>query len=309
MAVPKPLRAELLAKQTTDVLIAARDQCNELLDARARQWNLFEPPAAAPAVTPAPVPEAAAIPEVLSPSSVNTFQQCSAKWYYRKVLQLPETRSGAAALGSALHAAVAGSMKEKMTSCKDWAVDRVRDAMRAALELQLAETELAPDESATELRECGDMACHVYMTQAAPSIQPAAVELPIEGWLGGVPVHGFVDILDVSGAVIDLKTAGKKPSSVTADHRLQITTYSMLAPGASGVGRRDVLTKTKTMAHYQQTFEVTPADREYAKKMYSLTRDQMRSGLIAPNRNAFVCSRKYCPFADQCERDFGGTVE
>jgi hypothetical protein len=148
----------------------------------------------------------------------------------------------------------------------------VQANFRDALELELAgAVMLTADETPTELRETGEALLHVYMRQAAPSIQPAAVELPVSGFVGDVPAHGFVDILDVSGAVIDTKSAGKRPGKVSADHRLQITTYTMLAPGASGVGRRDTVTKTKTVQHHQQTFTVSAADRDYAARMYSIT--------------------------------------
>jgi hypothetical protein len=31
-------------------------------------------------------------------------------------------------------------------------------------------------------------------------------------------------------------------------------------------------------------------------------------GVYLPNRSSTTCSRRYCAFADACEREFGGTV-
>ena len=290
-----------LARQSTDDLIAARELVERILDFRARQHHLFDPPAAL---------SREAIPQVLSPSSVSCFQKCSAQWYYRKVLRLPETRNAALALGSAVHEAIAGNFVQKIETGSDLPYSHVREMFRAALATQFEEggIVLEAEETREDVAECGEMLARVYLEQAAPSIQPAAVEMPVEGAVGGVRVHGFVDVLTVDGTVVDLKTAAKKPSSIAPAHKLQVSTYSMLAPGANGRGRRDVVTKTKTVAHYRQSFEVSPADRKYAERLYSITFDQMHSGLIAPNRDSPMCSRRYCSHWQRCQDDFGGEV-
>jgi hypothetical protein len=60
---------------------------------------------------------------------------------------------------------------------------------------------------------------------------------------------------------------------------------------------------------HTQTVDLGEADRKHTERLYSITLDQMRSGLVKPNRSSFTCSRKYCSFADQCEEDYGGEVE
>jgi hypothetical protein len=39
--------------------------------------------------------------------------------------------------------------------------------------------------------------------------------------------------------VVDVKTASKRPNGLSADHSLQLTTYAMITPGASGLCRLD----------------------------------------------------------------------
>jgi len=314
MAAPA-MSSNYFSKQTTDDLIAARDRLNAVLDFRARQHHLFdEAPTPAPLlVMPPPKPAIVteAIPDVLSPSSVNAFHACAAKWYYRKILQLPETRTAALVLGSAVHEAAAVNSLDKIETGHDLDYAAVRSVFREALRRQLAEgpeVTFDADESVADLEACGDALVRVYLEQAAPTIFPAKVELPVEGKIGDVKVHGFVDVLDRDGVVIDLKTAGKKPSGITPEHRLQVSTYAMVAPGACGRGRRDVITKTKTVGHYTTSFEVAASDRKYTERLYSITLDQMRSGLIAPNRSSFLCSRRNCSFWQQCQEDYGGEV-
>src|SRR5262249_34217292 len=150
-----------------------------------------------------------------------------------------------------------------------------------------------------------------YHEEVAPRIEPAAVELPVEGMIGGVPVRGFIDILDVHGTIIDLKSAKTSPAKnvIRPDYRFQIATYERLSPQASGEARLDTVVKLKREVKLvSQPFTVTDADRTHVERMYPLVQEKMRSGLYMPNRNHFLCSRKYCSHWRQCETDYGGVV-
>jgi hypothetical protein len=59
------------------------------------------------------------------------------------------------------------------------------------------------------------------MDQGRHIAEPAAAELRVTGEIGGVPVQGYIDVMDVNG---DVKTASKKPSGVRADYRIQVGT-------------------------------------------------------------------------------------
>ena len=315
MSSAAAISANFYQKRSTDELIRARDLVSNILDDRARQASLFEVPRPstivdAPAVSQncdiAPV---SCVPAVLSPSSLNTYNACSAKWFYRKVLQLPETRGAALGLGTAVHEAILlGNFKEKIHTGEDLPVVQVKQLFRDAMFRELDSIVLAPGESAGDLMETGEAAVEVFMMNAAPAIQPSYVERPVSGAIGGVPVRGFIDLMDSDGAIIDIKTAGKKPSGFPVDHRVQVTSYTMLASDASGKARLDTLTKTKTVALHSQTIDIGAADRKHAEKLYSITMDQMNSGLVKPSRGSFTCSRKYCSFWERCEDEFGGKV-
>jgi hypothetical protein len=43
-------------------------------------------------------------------------------------------------------------------------------------------------------------------------------------------------------------------------------------------------------------------------RIYPLVAEGIAGGLYLPNRSSSVCSRRYCAFAEACEREFGGTV-
>ena len=161
---------------------------------------------------------------------------------------------------------------------------------------------------AADLRDTGRAAIATYLDQVAPTIDPAGIELHVSGEIAGVPVHGYVDLIDTNGRIIDFKTAKKKPAGIRPDYRLQVATYKQLAPGANGVVKLDTLVKSKTVQVVEQTFVITTADQRSTQVLYPLAQEGMRIGLYMPNRNSMLCSRKYCSYANRCEADFGGCV-
>jgi RecB family exonuclease len=251
-----------------------------------------------------PPPADSEVPAILSPSSVNCFFDCSAKWYYRKVLKLPEKRTGALILGTAVHHALIENFRQKIETKQDldWIV--VRTMFHKNL-LDQIEVDRPPIPEWDDLRDAGFAMVRVYMEQAAPAIEPAAVEEHVEGVIAGVPVHGYIDVRDVRGRIIDIKTAKKKPAGITAAQRLQVATYAMLHPQASGEVQIATLTKTRTVALHTESATIAPPDRKLTGHLYSIARDQMHTGLVVPNRASFLCG-KNCSYKARCLNDYGG---
>src|SRR5581483_10142375 len=134
-------------------------------------------------------------------------------------------------------------------------------------------------------------------------------EFPVQGEIAGVPVRGYIDMLEVDGTIRDLKTASKSPSGVSPDYAFQLATYRQLAPGATGNARLDTLVDTKTLKLVQIEYTVTIADQFLTQHLYPKVREGIREGLYYPNRCSNLCSRKYCAFADACEKEFGGVIQ
>jgi len=173
-------------------------------------------------------------------------------------------------LGRAVHAALAQNFAQKLDTYEDLPVPGVRAIFRDSWATEREQTEFRDDEDPSELALCGEALVSKYMEQQAPLIQPAAVEMRVEGQIGGIRVQGWIDLIDVDGQIIDIKTAARRPSGVDVDHRFQITTYAQLAPGASGRARVDTLVNTKTPALVSQSFVVTDGDILAINKLYPL---------------------------------------
>jgi putative RecB family exonuclease len=262
----------------------------------------------APVAPSLPAPEDD-LARTLSPSQVATFLDCSAKWWYKHGLHLPERRSAALHLGSAFHEAIMENFRAKVDTKADLPATGVRALFRASWAVDLDDVVFGPKENPDEMLAMGEVMIDAYMDQVAPRIEPAHVEQEVKGEIGGVKVRGRLDIIDVEGRIIDAKTAAKKPSGIAPNYRFQVATYAKLHSQCSGSARVDTVTKTKTIQVIEQSFAIEQSDLVQLDRMYPLAQEAMRSGLYMPNRNSNLCSRKHCPYADQCEADYGGQVE
>jgi hypothetical protein len=82
----------------------------------------------------------------------------------------------------------------------------------------------------------------------------------------------------------------------------------MITPGASGLCRLDTVTKTKTVQVIQQSHQVGAEDRRFAEALYPMVQESIQDGIYAPHRSGPMCSRRYCGYWRECEREFGGRV-
>lgn len=270
-------------------------------------FAVLKPPAAEIASECAP----AGLAEVLSPSQVNTWFTCGFRWWAKYGLQLPQVQGGNLALGKAFHAAIGANFRDKLETKKDLRTEGVIAIYKDEWAKQEEITEFDASEDKNELKECGGALVRKYMDEQAWKIQPKAVDLAVEGVIAGVPVRGFVDLLDADGRIIDLKTANKSPSKdVRPDYRMQVTSYARITPGACGHARLETVVRLKRDIKVTvQSFEITDADDRMIDTLYPLAQAGMRAGLYAPNRSSLLCARRYCSYWRECEREFGGQVK
>jgi len=249
-----------------------------------------------------------ALGEVLSPSQASTYLACPAKWYFRYLVGLTEPTTGALALGKAFHGTLARNFRQKMSTGRDMENGELSEAFAEEWSLAIAEAALRDDEDATELTTTGRILVEAYLSEAARSVKPKAIEQTVQSEIAGVKVRGIVDLLDVDGCVFDFKTSSKRPNGISAEHCLQLTTYAMITPEASGLCRLDTVTKTKTVNVVQQSYQVGPENRRFAETLYPMVQESIRDGIYPPHRSSPMCSRRYCGYWRECEHEFGGRV-
>jgi RecB family exonuclease len=246
--------------------------------------------------------------EVLSPSQVSLFLNCPAKWMFRYLLDLKDPGTAATATGKAFHETIAHNFRQKQETACDLPLSECLEFFGSVLGRELEQIKLRKDEHPMGLLELGTTMVSKYLAEAAPLIQPAAVESRVSGIIGGVRVSGYVDLLDAEGRLIDSKSAIKPIKGIEHDHRLQLTSYAMITPAATGACRLDTVTKGKTVALVQKSFCVCERDRQYAEIVYPMVQDSIREGIFLPRRGGSLCSKRHCGYWRICEREYGGSV-
>jgi RecB family exonuclease len=245
---------------------------------------------------------------VLSPTQVRCFMDCHARWWFKYNLRQPDPPNGNLALGRAVHWSLTQNFLQKVETYEDLPLAGVLALFRESWARERDQAEFRDDEEPSQLGFSGEGLVAKYLDEVAPAIEPAAVELHVEGEIGGVRVQGFIDILDVDGRIIDIKTAKARPSSIEPMNRFQIATYSQLSPAASGKGRLDILVKTKTPKVVLQSFDVSREDVRATQTIYARAGQAMRSEHYMPNRLSMFCSRRHCAYWRSCECEWGGEV-
>lgn len=245
---------------------------------------------------------------VLSPSQIRTLMDCSARWWYKYGLQIPEPPNANLAIGNAVHAAIAYNFEQKIASGADRPIAEVLEHLEEDWYVAIEDVEFRDDEDPAQLAGQARGLVELYLRDAAPAIQPAAVELKVEGAIAGVQVQGRLDILESNGRIRDLKTSSRKSAAVTNEQRFQLATYVPFAAGSTGEVVIDQLVKTKAPQLVQLEHTVSRADIAATERMYPHAQAFARAGNYMPNRTSTLCSRKNCAYWSQCQTDFGGRV-
>ncbi len=262
------------------------------------------------AVVPKAAPHTALETEVvLSPTQARTFLGCSARWWFKYGLSLPELKTSSLAFGLAMHRALEINFRQKLESKEDLETAGMVTIFRDCWGEQVGQAVFREDESPRDLAKLGERLIAKYMDEVAPRIEPAAVEMDVQGEIAGVPVRGRIDLLDVEGRLVDIKTACRRPSCVPWDYAFQLATYRQITPGASGEARLDTLVKTNAVQLVQHSYVVDDADLRATQVLYPFIRESIRNGLYLPNRDSVLCSRRHCPFWQHCQEEYGGTVQ
>jgi len=247
--------------------------------------------------------------DVLTPVQVRVFSDCEMRWFYQHLLAVPDPPTASMALDGAIRAALFTNFRHKLQYKEDLQTEAVVELFRRAWQKQQAAS-FCDDEHPDRIGRIGEELVRLYIRQATPPIQPAAIEArTMQGVLASVRIQAQFDILDEDGMIIAITAAQNAPSSIEAMHRFEMTTCYRLAHGASGVVRSDTLINSENPRCVSQVWEINEADIQLTDALYPVAQEAMRRGYYMPNRNSLHCSRHQCPHWGRCEQDFGGVVE
>jgi hypothetical protein len=170
----------------TDGLLAAKQRIDTVIDERTRQFSLFDaPPELELVPAPSPItqhPSQASHPaapvsqvaDVLSPSQVRTFMDCSARWWYKYGLGLPDPKGSSLVRGIVVHRMAEIYLRTKFAGAAP-EVDELAEIFDDVWSETSAEGSFQPGEDLDKLKAQTATLARMYLDEVAPEIEPAVI--------------------------------------------------------------------------------------------------------------------------------------
>lgn len=272
--------------------------------------------------------------EHISASSLKMAVRCEEQWRQRYILgrKLPPALSMIA--GRADHKAIETSMRQKIDTHVDLPVHEVRELFVAELESEVeregginelevrnADSEMAKVRALDEERRQGPEVVAAYQTQAAPRLQPLAVEKEFRLQVADVPVDvlGYIDLVAVEAGlfgesvsppdmrIIDRKRRTRRTLKIEPEWSIQAEIYQLAVP-APHEWHLSVTTKTPQIVAFEPELvqglpPVERSQRLLQQLVYKIGWLYQRFGPDEPwpttgKLHPWACS--YCGFRKEC---------
>ena len=249
-------------------------------------------------------------------SNLNMLMRCA--YQYECYMTLGPRRPGSALIiGSGTHDSIERNLLYKIDTGlllpEDVVTDAARDGVIGRIDregLQLTEEEAAIGKAKVvgQMQDQAVALARLHHLEAAPKIQPVAVERKWSLEIGdtGHTLAGRIDIEEARG-IRDTKTTGKSPTQAMADTADQLTTYGMAKQVLDGIAIEDqtltfdYLHKLVTPLYKPIETRRTQADVQALLMRVTTAFRVIESGVFMPtSRDNWWCSKKWCGYHDVC---------
>ena len=252
--------------------------------------------------------------EHLSASQINLYIQCSLKYKYQYIDQIPRPfKSSGLAFGSVLHSALDFFHKQKIRGngptldklIKIFEIDWFSQKVENEIRYKNGETEA---ELLLQGKQILTKYFHSYEGRPIASETPFSLPLiePVTGEIWGPTLNGIIDLIEVEDAVVEFKATARTMDEQSVEDSVQLTCYAyayhMLFQKEPKVLKTLNFTKTKNPKIVPLE---TKRDVQDFKRLFYLSQEVLRgidSGVFIPE-SSFMC--KDCEYWEPC-RQWGG---
>jgi len=249
----------------------------------------------------------------LRPTGINTFLDCSAKYLFQEIERVETPNKSYLAFGSSIHKTLEANFAQKIETKTDLPIDEAKEIFSDVFEDEFRKVDRMDleEEKPGTMKDQGVKLIQKYQEEIAPRIIPVAVEQRIKVTFKGYDygLAGTIDLYDADSVIIDHKTTSKKINgTIPEGYKRQLSAYTILeeATGRKVSGARiDYFKRDSSEIRHI----AVPIDKEHFLSMFQSIGDAIKKGVFIPNRNSFLCSKRYCKFYAECEKKFGGTVK
>ena len=241
----------------------------------------------------------------LSVTQLSTYLDCSQRYWYQYVAQVPQPPTPALARGIAVHRVAEQALSARIAGLTPTA-DDTRTVVRESIATLAQDAAWDPDVANDTVVQAEALAV-LYHETVLSEIDPAAVEVPVEYTLADVPFLGRLDVVEVDGTVRDLKTSARRPAAGDLAKNLQATAYweayRQLCGEPPAAIIFDYLVATKTPAAESYRIGRTADDVTRLEYVVDGVARDLSLQRFYPNPASPYCSATGCPFYARCMHD------
>lgn len=175
-------------------------------------------------------------PQLLSPSSISTFRQCPIKFKFSKIDGIPDSPTEATVLGNFVHEVLehlyALPPNDRTQDSAKFLAKKLWDESWGEKASQLIRNEKELNRFRWSAWWCIE---NVWLLEDPVITEPFSIEQHVEGEIGGVRLHGYIDRLFVGDSVSkisDYKTGKTPKTQYLEDKFFQLIIYSQLIEGS-----------------------------------------------------------------------------
>lgn len=251
--------------------------------------------------------------EHFSVSQLNMYLRCPAQYAFRYLdgIVLPPT--GSLTKGRAVHKGAEYNYRQKVKTARDAALEEIQDIVAAAFDREAEKTSWEKEEDKGRIKDETLLLTALYHQKIAPQVQPLFIEHEFKIPLAeGMPLLGYIDVIDENFIIRDLKTASKTPGENEAAKNLQLTAYAYafreLVGREESAVALDYLVQTKQPKAVVLMAQRTKADIDRLWAIMFEVLKAIKGGNFYPNPQNIMCSVKACGYWDQCRQRYGGRL-
>lgn len=248
----------------------------------------------------------------LSSTMVTSYIECSQRWYYQNCLRLPRLPNYYLAFGSAFHETMRENFWQKVQTQEDLNINVLTDFFCEDLEYRDVDWNNGTDLS--QAKDMGVISVRSFQSNIACGIQPARVEYSFTMEVTGRPwtISGKLDVIDDENLIVEIKTITRSPGNQPKkEHTFQTGVYATAVRREAGLeaikARVDYSIRGKDQNH-SFPLEFDASTERNVLTTFDSVANAIQKEIWIPNRNSNYCTRRFCAYWDQCEKDCGGTV-
>ncbi len=248
--------------------------------------------------------------EHLSASQINLYIQCSLKYRYQYVDQIPKPfKPSGLAFGSVMHSAIEWFHKERLKK-KEVSLERLLKIFETDWFSQKVDTKIQFKDGEDEMKLLltGKEMLGIYFHSPLNEIKGAEVPFhvpfinPSTGEEMDIQLEGIIDLIEADDVVVEFKTSSRSMDPGSLNDYLQLTTYSYAYNVLFGKEPQmlKIVNFVKARTPKMVILETSREKRDYERLFY-IAKEVLRginSGFFFP-RPSFIC--KECEYYDLCK--------